>query len=202
MDDIEDAVDAGTFPVVPQPVTDTFHIQFLGRQIIVDVVAAVTGEGELAGHDAVAYPHGLEGTLWNHRHAQHALLVFRVHQHRCQRRVGAPLPVVETEEKHIQQQLRKVAVGHTGEDEVVVGKRAVARFLLHEEVVVHLQEVHTSLDAEHLGEERRLNDTLPGVEVADLAWQCLADGFMDMCGLPRRLVMEVPTGFSLRREHA
>ena len=112
------------------------------------------------------------------------------------------MSVVETEEKHIQQQLRKVAVGHTGEYVVVVGKRAVARFLLHEEVVVHLQEVHTSLDAEHLGEERRLDDALPGVEVTDLAGQCLADGFMDVGGLPRRLVVEFPSGFGLCREHA
>ena len=80
-------------------------------------------------------------------------------------------------------------------------KGSAARFLFHQNTEVELQHVHTSLQAQHGGEEGRFYHHLCGIETPYLCGEVLFDGFSDILQLILCINMELGCGWGGEETH-
>ena len=122
---------------------------------------------EFIGHKFIAHLQGFEYQLRCKAEVNESFPVFGIQQHAvCVTGVLLILgAVVVTQQQHVQQQLNVVLL--LGLWRVLLRKARLARFLLYQDLLVQLQEVHTSLNAQHLREERWLYDDLRGIKLSD-----------------------------------
>ena len=122
---------------------------------------------EFIGHQLIAHLQGFEDQLWGETEVNESFPVFGIQQHAVY--VAGVLlilgAVVVTQQQHVQQQLHIVLL--LGFWRVLLRKARLARLLLYQDFLVQLQEVHTSLNAQHLREERWLYDDLRGIKLTD-----------------------------------
>ena len=110
------------------------------------------GVAELSGYRLIAQFHGLEDELRGKAQGQQTVQIFRVEQEGVQIALVLLilLAVVVSQQQHVEQQLHIVLLFLLRGVGVSLRPSALARLLLYHHFLVQLEEVHASLQPQHL----------------------------------------------------
>ena len=140
------------FKLQPETFSDSLRFQHVGRQPHQYVQSPVC-VAKLMSHHLVSYFYRLEHQRRRESQVQQSLAVFRIEQHGVHEAPVALIlfTVVVAQEHHVKNQLHIMLFLLFRR--VSNGVLRLARFLFDEQPMVQMQEVHTSLYAQHFREE-------------------------------------------------
>jgi len=136
----------------PQRIIHLLQVQLFWLQTIKDSVAIRFGEQDFHPCDPVSDLHRLKDQLWREAQAEQAFTILRVEQEGVEFLAVTlvDLPIVISDQSHVEEQLHIMLVCLPRSYEMVVGETAFPRLLFQQDLEVHLEIVHTPLESEHL----------------------------------------------------
>ena len=179
MDRIQNSIQLRQDIDIPEVIRHTFLSEISGIQSVEHLPSTSTATRFQSCYQ-VAQDESFKEHSWSGSHTNQTIGVLRIEQHGLHLAIRHPIVVVENSQ--IEQHLHKVLglrawwiVGTSTSD-----VSPFSGFLFNENLIVELQQVHTSLYAEHLTEKRRLEHHLLSSISSDTLLQSLSESPTDV----------------------